>query len=299
MHAIVAENGRLTYRQVSRPGCGPAELLLHVRAAGVQPRHEWPAHPPAAGLPVPGLDVAGVVVAVGAAVNQFRVGDAVCALTDPVRRGGFAEYAVVPARAAALIPAGLSFLEAAALPVAGLTAWRGLFDCAGLQAGQRILIHGAAGGVGCLAVQLALWQGAEVFGTTTTPHLSYVASLGTLLTIDSAHQRFEAVVPDVDVVFDAAGGEWLNRSYAVLRPGGMLVSVVEEPDPAQLLGRQQRGVYCRPQADGIALTRLLQLAAAGSICVKVGTTFPLAQAADALREAAKPHALGKVLLTVS
>src|SRR5262249_15413238 len=176
----------------------------------------------------PGVELAGVIAEIGPGVTAFEIGQAVL---GRVAAGAYAEYVPIPVEALALKPETLSFIEAAAFPVGAMTAWRTLFDHGGLTSGQRVLIQGAAGGVGLFAVQLAKWKGAQVIGTASTANLDFVRSLGADTVVDYTTTSVESVVHDVDLVLDGVGAATLSSSLAALRRGGTLISMAGPPSP--------------------------------------------------------------------
>jgi NADPH:quinone reductase-like Zn-dependent oxidoreductase len=292
----------LRYEDVPRPVPGEGEVLVRVAAAAVNPL-DWkvrsgrsPLWPPHTFPLILGFDVAGVVEAVGTGVTGFAVGDEVFGSPD---MGGYAEYAIVPAARLAHKPHTLDAVQAAALPVAGLTAWQALFDTAHLQAGQTILIHGAAGGVGHLAVQLAKWRGAAVIGTASSRNLDFLHRLGADEVVDYTTTRFEEVAHAVDVVLDIVGGETFRRSWAVLRPGGILVSLNTPPsfEPAAAQGVQlcELGVELEAESE---LAELARLADAGHIKPEIATVLPLADVRQAHVLSESRHVRGKIVLRV-
>src|SRR2546430_9698080 len=222
---------------------------MRVHAAGVNPidwkvreghiKDFWPHKFPL----ILGWDVSGTVEEVGpgpAAEGRFKKGDEVYSLPDPTRDGAYADYIVVRESELALKPKSLHHIRAAAVPLAALTAWQSLFDIAQLQPGQRVLIHGGSGGVGHFAVQLAKWKGAYVIATASTKNQELLRELGADETIDYTRQRFEDVARNIDIVLDPIGGDTQERSWQVLKKGGILLSVVEPPsaDKAKALGIQ-------------------------------------------------------------
>ena len=289
----------LRLESVERPQPGPGEVLVRVRAAGVNPI-DWKIR---AGylqqfmpldLPyVPGIDVAGVVEEVGADVDGLAAGDEVFGRGA----GTYAELAVAPAVSLAYKPAGLAFEDAATLGVGGITSWVGLFDVAKLEPGQRVLVQGGAGGVGSLAVQLARWKGAHVIATAGAGNAEHVRSLGADEVIDYAATRFEEAARDVDVVFDAVGGEVTGRSWDVLAPGGILVVIASMPDPETAAARGVRtsGVQA-PQATSHILEQLARLVESGDVKPQVGQVFALDQAAAAHAASETGHGRGRIVL---
>src|SRR5689334_20716132 len=222
------------YEEAPRPHPGEGEVLVRVHAAGVIPTElSWvPTWTTRAGGPrplpvIPGHEFSGEVAALGAGVRGVGVGDPVYGLNDWYRDGAWADYCVARVADFAPKPAGVDHIHAAATPISALTAWQGLFERSGLVAGQRVLIHGAAGGVGTFAVQLARWRGARVTVTASAANIDFVRSLGADEVIDYRAERFEDVVRDVDVVFDTVGGETLDKSWSVLKPGGRLVTAAD------------------------------------------------------------------------
>jgi NADPH:quinone reductase-like Zn-dependent oxidoreductase len=216
----------------------------------------------------------------------------VFALTPFDRDGVAAEVAVVPASVLARKPGSIGHVEAAAIPMAGLSAWQALFVHGGLEAGQRVLIHGAAGGVGHVAVQLARWRGAHVIGTATGAGVDAVTALGADDVVDRASQRFEDVVDPVDLVFDTVGGDALARSGAVLRAGGRIVSIAEEP-PEGLTA-----TYFVVEPDRGQLEQLARLVGEGALRVEIDSEFPLERARQAFEHLAAPGKRGKIVLRV-
>jgi len=221
------------------------------------------------------------------------VGDLVYGLNDWYRDGASAEYCVARVADIAGKPSGVDHVHAAATPISALTAWQGLVERAGLAAGQRVLIHGAAGGVGTLAVQLAHWCGGRVAATAAAGNLDFVRSLGADEVIDYRAERFEDVIRDVDVVFDTVGGETLERSWGVLKPGGRLVTVAASGE--QTTDERIRAAYFIVEPSRTQLAEIARLIEGGSLRPVVGAVFPLAEARQAYQD--KP-VRGKVVLRV-
>jgi len=187
--------------------------------------------------------VSGIVEQVGAGVSQFHAGDAIFGATNARFTGGYAEYAVATATKLAKMPGRLGFIEAASVPVVACTAWQMVFDYGAIDATKRVLIHGAAGNVGAYAVQLAKRVAREVIATTLSDDVEYVRALGAVRVIDVKQSRFDEVLSDVDVVLDTIGGDTQDRSFAVLTPGGVLVSSVAEPDQQTAARRNMHALF--------------------------------------------------------
>lgn len=289
----------LTLTQVPRPEPNDDQVLIRLKAAGVNPA-DWKNR---AGLfkqfmPLqfpwtPGLDGSGVIEAVGTNVTTWKKGDEVYGLVT----GGYAEYALALANEIQLKPAGLSFEEAAALPFGVLTAWAAVIDTANVEAGQRVLIHGAAGGVGAYAVQLAKWKGAHITGTASAGNLEFVKSLGAEKVIDYNATRFETVLKDLDVVIDTVGGDLPARSFQVIRPGGIFVTIAamlaEDAGKAQNIRAVAAG---RASAD--KLKQVSELMEAKQLKPVVGQVFPLTDARQAQESSQTGHGRGRIILQI-
>ncbi|MFD3697876.1 NADP-dependent oxidoreductase [Streptomyces sp. NPDC058646] len=292
----------LTETELDRPEPGMGEILVRVHAAGVNPV-DWKTRASGALIPwgpVPqvGWDVSGTVEAVGPGVTLHRVGDEVYGMPRfPEQAGAYAEYVTAPARHFARKPASLDHVEAAALPLAALTAWQALVDTAGVSAGQRVLVHAAAGGVGHLAVQIAKARGAYVIGTASAGKHDLLRGLGADEVIDYRTTDFEDAVTDVDVVIDAIGGDYAQRSLKVLKPGGHLVTL-PGPDglPADPQGVRAAWVLVEPDLKG--LEEIAALVEQGLLKPLVDTVLPLAQAAKAHEIGERGRTTGKIVLTV-
>ncbi|MGW7453054.1 NADP-dependent oxidoreductase [Streptomyces sp. NPDC054787] len=292
----------LTETELERPEPAMGEILVRVHAAGVNPV-DWKTRASGALIPwgpVPavGWDVSGTVEAVGPGVTLHRVGDEVYGMPRfPQQAGAYAEYVTAPARHFARKPASLDHVQAAALPLAALTAWQALVDTAGVSAGQRVLVHAAAGGVGHLAVQIAKARGAYVIGTASAGKHDLLRGLGADEVIDYRTTDFEDAVTDVDVVIDAIGGDYGQRSLKVLKPGGHLVTL-PGPDgiPADTQGVHAAWVLVEPDLAG--LQEIAALVEQGLLRPLVDTVLPLAQAAKAHEIGERGRTTGKIVLTV-
>lgn len=289
-----------------RPEPGATEVLVRVVAAGVNPIDAYVRSGGAPLLGEPpftvGWDVSGVVEAVDPGVSRFKVGDEVFGMPYfPREAGAYAEYVVAPSRQLALKPAALDHVEAAALPLVGLTAWQALVDVADLRPGQRVLIHGAGGGLGHVAVQIAKARGAYVIGTASAGKHDFLRGLGADELIDHRTVDFTEAVRDVDVVLETVGGDYAQRSFRVLRPGGLLVTAVERLNadlPAQAAAAGVRSAAVAVEPDHVGLERLSELAAAGRLHPFVQQTFDLADAAKAHELIGTGRVQGKLVLTV-
>jgi NADPH:quinone reductase-like Zn-dependent oxidoreductase len=278
--------------EVPAPGAGEALVRVHA-AAITRDELDWPVDR----LPaIPSYELSGTIAALAPDSSGLAVGDAVYGLTGFDRDGSAAEYAVVPAKVLAAKPRTLSHVESAAIPLAGLSAWQGLFDHGGLHKGDRVLIHGAAGGVGHFATQLARWRGAHVIGTATGNGVELARELGAHEALDRASVRCEDVVEPVDLVFDTVGGDTLARSPAILRDGGRLVSVAEQPPAAA--GERVEVVYFVVEPSREQLVELARLADEGAIRPAIDSVFPLADAQAAFERVMMPGKSGKVVLGI-
>jgi NADPH:quinone reductase-like Zn-dependent oxidoreductase len=294
----------LSYEDVPLPTLQDDDVLIRVHAAAINPvdwkiregyleeflHHRLPL--------VLGWDVSGVVEVIGAKVTQFKPGDEVYSRPNIERDGAYAEYIAVKASEVALKPKTASHVEAAAVPLAGITAWHALFESAQLTAGQRVLIHAAAGGVGSYAVQLAHWKGAAVIGTASGRNRDFLLNLGANQVVDYQTTRFEEVVDPVDVVFDTIGGEVQERSWQLLKPGGILVSVVSPPDVEKAIVHHCRSAYIfiQPRADW--LTETAKRVDTGQLKSIVETVVPLSQAKEAHQLNQEGHTRGKIVFQV-
>lgn len=295
----------LHYQDAPQPRIQSDDLLIRVRAAAVNPvdwkiregylqgflHHMLPL--------ILGWDVAGTVVEVGPQATGFKVGDEVYARPDIERDGAYAEYIAVKASEAALKPATLDFIHAAAVPLAALTAWQSLVDAAQLQAGQTVLIHAAAGGVGSFAVQLAKARGVRVIATASAVNTGIAAELGADQFIDYTRTRFEQVAKEVDVVLDTIGGETQERSWQVLKPGGILVSVISPPPEATATAHGVRSAFVFIHPSGPQLTQIAQLIDQGQMKPIIHTVLPLREARQAQVISQGGHARGKLVLHVA
>lgn len=296
----------LEFTEVPRPVPVPTEVLVRVRAVGVNPVEAVirSGQFPLLGEPpfILGWDLSGMVEDIEPGVTRFGPGDEVYGMPFfPRPASTYAEYVAAPSRQLARKPASLSHAEAAALPLAGLTAWQALVDTAQVAAGQRVLIHGAGGGVGHLAVQIAKVRGAHVIGTASAAKHDFAASLGADELIDYRATDFASHADGVDVVLDTIGGEVARRSIGVLRPGGLLVTIVGRRDVhlaarTETAGRRLAGLSVEP--DYPALQALTSLADSGQLRVHLQARVGLAEAAKAHELLESGSVTGKIALTV-
>jgi NADPH:quinone reductase-like Zn-dependent oxidoreductase len=287
------------------PAVGDEDVLIRVVAAGVNPV-DWKIREGHLKDFIPhrlpltlGWDVSGVVEAVGRAARRLRPGDLVYTRPDIARDGAYAEYIVVREREVALRPTTISHVEAASLPLAGITAWEAIVTVGQVHAGQRVLIHAAAGGVGSLAVQLAKWRGAEVIATASARNADFVTFLGADQVVDYTKVDVCRETRGVDLVFDTLGGEVQQASWATLKPGGMLVSIVQPPDESTARARGLRSAFVFIEPSRTILDQLAGLVDAGQVRPLVGAEFALRDAAAAHRLSESGHARGKIVLYVS
>jgi NADPH:quinone reductase-like Zn-dependent oxidoreductase len=289
------------YEEAPQPRPGEGEVLVRVHAAAVTPTElVWvPTWTTPTGEPrrfpiILGHEFSGEVAAVGDGVTDVAVGNPVYGLNDWFGDGALAEYCVARTAEVAPKPRSVDHLAAAVTPISALTAWQGLIGRARLAAGDRVLVHGAAGGVGVFAVQLARWRGATVIGTASAHNAAFVRGLGADEVIDYRAVRFEDIARGIDVVFDTVGGETLDRSWGVLKPGGRLVtiaaSVEGSPDP------RTREAFFIVRPDRGQLNEITRLIDAAQLRPVVDRVFPLARARQAYEH--KP-ARGKVVLSVA
>jgi NADPH:quinone reductase-like Zn-dependent oxidoreductase len=246
-----------------------------------------------------GWDVSGVVEEVGGRVNDFAVGEEVFARPDISRDGAYAEYIAVRAGEVVRKPSSLSHIQAAALPHAALTAWQALFDSAKLAPGQTVLIHGAAGGVGTFAVQLAKWRGAQVIGTASSNNQAFLRQLGVDETIDYTATPLENWVQVADVVLDTVGGETQQRSWGMVKPGGVLVSLVHPPAADMAAAHQVQAHLVAMQPNLDQLKQITELAESGKITPIISTVLPLQEVRQAHMLSESRRTRGKIVLQVA
>jgi NADPH:quinone reductase-like Zn-dependent oxidoreductase len=283
------------------PDIGPDEILIEVHAGSVNPvdyKIRNGGYLDEKKLPITlGRDIAGEVGRCGAQVTGFKNGDPVYAMLPP-QSGGFAECVSVPAEVCAKKPERLNWVQAAAVPLAALTAWQGIFDHGRLGHGQTLLVHGASGGVGHFAVQFAVCRGAHVIGTCRGEDGDFVRQLGAETVVDYQREDFRDLARDIDVIFDLIGGETRSRSWDLLREGGTLVSTVGQPDHAKADEHRARGVSYMTQPSGAQLSEIGRLIDEGHVRPYIDRVYPLTASADAERHLENDHVRGKVVLAV-
>jgi NADPH:quinone reductase-like Zn-dependent oxidoreductase len=289
---------------VARPTAGSGQVLVRVKAAGVGP---WDAliregkSVVSQAFPITlGSDLSGIVEAVGADVTNSRIGDEIFGVTNELFTGAYAEFALASAKMIARKPRKLNFLEAASAPVVSVTAWQMLFDYAHVTSGQTVLVHGAAGNVGAYAVQLAKQAGLHVVATAAARDRDYVQSLGAERVIDYKTARFEDGLNSVDAVLDMVGGEIRERSFAVLKPSGILVSVASPIPQEMAAARGTRAIFFLVEVTTERLNTITELFDSGKLIADVGTVLPLNEARVAHEMlAGAPHKRGKIVLEVA
>src|SRR6266567_934633 len=293
----------LKYEEVPRPEPKDNEVLVRMIAAGVNPvdaliRSGKYAKFFGTTLPlVPGYDIAGIVEKTGTKITKLKAGDPIYAYV--MWGGGYAAYAVATEGEAAAKPKSITFVEAAGVPLAALTAWQALIDTAKLSAGQTVLIHGGSGGVGSFAIQIAKARGAKVIATASTPNQDLLKQLGSDVAIDYTKTKFEDVAKDVDVVLDSVGKDTLTRSYGIVKKGGIIVSLVTRPAQAELDKHGIRGAPLGVEPDSDELAEITKLIDERKIKVIVSQTFPLSEAVKAQEQVATGHTRGKIVLKIA
>ena len=280
------------------------EVLVRVAAASVNPvdyKTREGKHPMVKENDLPiilGRDLAGTIEALGTrAHNMLSRGQSVFAFIGP-DRGAQADYVIVKAVELVAAPKGIDLVHAAGVPLAAMTAWQGLFDHGGLAEGQRVLIHGGAGGVGHFAIQLAKAKGATVFATASAADLDFLRELGADTAIDYKNERFEGIAKDIDVVLDLVGGETCDRSWAVLREGGTLVSTLMEPDKEKAAAHKARAApNYQAEPNAAQLGQVADLIEGGKVKAVVAEAFPLDAGRDAYARLEQGGVRGKIVLT--
>jgi len=294
----------LSYEDAPIPDLAPGYALVKVHAAGITPTEltwnsTYVTREKKDRLPViPGFEMAGTVEKVAPEAPVVSAGQEVFGLLDFWRDGAAAEYVSVRASDLAPKPISLSFIDAAAIPLSGLTAWQGLFDYAKLSRGDSVLVHGAGGGVGSYAVQFARWRGASVFATCSKEKTDFVRSLGADRVTDYTSMKFEHELHGLDAVIDTVGGEVLANSWKVLRPGGSLVTIVGDI-PDEVMARYGvRGFSILVEPNRSELVEIARLVDAGEVKPVIDSVYPLRRAREAFEKGLMGHNRGKEVLTV-
>jgi NADPH:quinone reductase-like Zn-dependent oxidoreductase len=295
----------MSFERVPRPVPGPGDVLVRVHAVGVGPWDGWiRAGRSALPQPLPltlGSDLSGDIQSVGMDVPDLRSGDRIYGVTNPRFIGAYAEYALASAAMIARKPTSMSYVEAASVPVIAVTAWQGLFERARLEAGQTVVIHGAAGNVGAYAVQLARRAGIRIIATAGADDVAFLRDLGADLVVDFQTQRFEDVARNADAVLDLVGGETQTRSFQVLRRGGKLISAVSLPDQDAAKSYGVDAAFFLVKVTSRDLTEIADLIDSGRLRARVGSVLPLADAREAhlILERRRASPRGKIVLTVA
>jgi NADPH:quinone reductase-like Zn-dependent oxidoreductase len=294
----------LKLEDVPRPKPAADEVLIKIYATGVNPI-DWKIREGARKDKFPtdfplilGWDVSGVIEETGNDIKNFKKGDEVYSRPDPTRNGTYAEYVVVKADQVNRKPKSLDHIKAAAVPLAGLTAWQGLFDHGKLQPGEKVLIQGASGGVGTFAIQFAKWKGAFVIATSSEKNIDFLKQLGADEVIDYKKENFEDRLRNVDLVFDTIGAQTQKRSLQVLKNGGRLVTTVK---PENEKDAEERNIHIEgytAQSYPEELEQIAKLIDEGKVSPVIGKVFPLEQAAEAQQLSKEGHVRGKIVLKV-
>ncbi len=297
--------GVLKYEDAPQPIPASDEVLIKVYASGVNPidwkiraghaKGRFPINFPL----IPGWDVSGEIEEVGSEILNFRLGDEVYSRPDPTRNGTYAEYVVVKADQVNHKPKSINHDKAAAIPLAGLTAWQGLFTHGLLEEGQRVLIHAAAGGVGTYAVQFAKWKGAYVIGTASEDNIDFLYELGADEVIDYKNEKFEEEVSDVDLVFDLIGGDTQKRSLQVIKKGGRLITTVAPENEQEAKSKNIHIEGFLAQSLPGDLQQIADLVDSGKVKPIIDEILSLEQAAEAHKKIEKGHTRGKIVLRVA
>lgn len=295
---------KLAEAKVSLPELGADQVLVKVAATSINPI-DWKLREgylkqmfPWSFPIILGWDVAGEIVEVGQKVKDYHVGDRIFARPETTRFGTYADYTIVDSNLLAPVPESIAFTEAAAVPLAGLTALQALFDHGSLKAGEKVLIHAGAGGVGTYAIQLAKNAGAYVITTASPRNHELVKKLGADEVIDYHTTDFEEVLTDIDLVFDTMGGEIQKKSFSVLKEHGRLISVLSIEDETLAATKQIEAKAIWLRTNGEQLSELAKLMADGKLVSVIGETFPLTRQGiyDAHALSETHHAVGKIVL---
>jgi alcohol dehydrogenase len=306
IHAYGGDEVVAVTPEASCPAVSEGKAVIEIHAAGVNPidwkiRQGYFAKRAPLQLPLTlGGDFSGIVSEIGEGVPNLKIGDEVYGQAGIVRGGSgtFAEYALASMDNIAKKPQNIDHMEAAALPLVGVSAFQALIEHIGLKKGQKILIHGGGGGIGTAALQIAKHIGAVIYTTARSEDAAYVKGLGADSVIDYKTQRFEEIAHGLDAVFDTVGGETYTRSFAVLKKGGVIVSMLEQPNEELMEKFGVTAIYEFTQVTGDRLQKLAELVEKGAVTIHVDKTFPLDEAAEALHYLETGHPKGKVVLKV-
>ena len=295
----------LHLEDVPRPRPAAGEVLVKVNATSINPvdtkiregksKQKFPTSFPL----IPGWDVSGVVEEAGSGVKAFKKGDEVYGRPFPTRNGAYAEYVVVQEGEIGPKPKSIDHITAAAVPLAGLTAWQGLFDYGHLQKDQKVLIHAASGGVGTFAIQFAKWKGAYVIGTTSAQNIELVKKLGADEVIDYKKEKFEDKLKGIDLVLDAIGGDTQKRSLQVLKNGGRLITTVKPEFGEEAKEKNIHLEGYTAQTYPAQLQQIAELIDAGKVKPVIAKVLPLEDAAEGQKLIAEGHTVGKIVLSVN
>jgi NADPH:quinone reductase-like Zn-dependent oxidoreductase len=294
----------LIYEEAAIPAINPDDVLVRVYASGVNPvdykvrKGGYGSGGPSFFPRILGWDFSGVIEKTGSEVTDWKPGDEVYGRPDIPRNGTYAEYVAVKAGEIARKPVSIDHKAASGVALSALTAWQGLFDNGQLQPGQRVLIHGAAGGVGTFAVQLAKWKGAYVIGTASGKNVLFLEELGANEVINYEEEDFSEKLTDIDVVFDTLGGKVQEQSLKVLKPGGILVSTVGIRDEAAVRAKGLRSASYMAKSLPDQLRQIASLIDAGVVIPVISRIFPLEDAAEAHRVSEEGHTRGKIVLQI-
>jgi len=301
---VTKSGTQLEQSEAPQPQPGKGEVLVRVRAAGVTPTElQWsPTTQTREGTPrigaIPGHEFSGIVVAAGDAVDPAIVGREVYGMNDWFADGATAEFCLTQPQSIASKPATISHELASTVPISALTAWQGLFDRCNLRSGERVLVHGGSGAVGLFAVQLARHHSAHVIATASAQKSEFVRQLGAEQVIDYRTSRFEKELDPVDVVFDTVGGDTLDRSWNMLKPGGRLVTIASQGESTT--DKRTKDAFFIVESNANQLTQVAQLIDQGNLKTFMSVSVPLSQAADAyLNPSTSASAIGKAVISIS
>jgi NADPH:quinone reductase-like Zn-dependent oxidoreductase len=295
---------KMLFDDIPTPVCGSNDLLVRVVAAGINPI-DWKIRSGAMEkmivktLPLTiGWDAAGIVTSIGSSVTNFKVGDEVFFYAEFTRGGTYAEYVTVDALQVALKPRTVPFVSAAALPIPGQAAWTSIMDIAKVSKGMRVLIHGGAGSLGSIAIQLAKYEGAFVYTTASGAGIELAKSFGADQVIDYKKQRFQDIVKDLDIVLDTIGDSTQENSWGTLKPGGMLLATAIPPSPERAAAAGVKSAFVFTQPQGSTLEKLAARMDEGHLRILVGQEFSLKDAGEAHRLGENGKSRGKMILHV-